>query len=430
MNRLILCLILVFTYVLIFGQTSQICGKVGDPTGNCPGFAGVTVVITNENGDILCETTTSVGGIYCCTINNSEFPIKICPKVKCPFDYNGISTLDLALIQKFILGLPNPSSPDGKWSPFFRLWADANGDGKVTASDLVLLRKYIVGIIQDPTTINICRIISEKCKLQFGSDPYNYQFCLNGCEFVDGPNSGNVNFEIFNIGDVNNTITDSDCTKPLQDDGGEENFRIPNSHSLVYNLNPDKSTSIGFDSYQQLSFLNLSIAIGNLGYQDLVFLINDAEYIIKDGVLHVSYFSQTKNQVLDVKDILIVKDRDADFQYLVSNSVFINNRGDIFGINGNQTKKARRNSLTNATVSENSGNLFLNLDDNLEIDDNSVITIYNTVGELVSRTQIHGKNIEKRIEVGNLNHPNGMYILNIQNSKGNILLSKKFVITK
>ena len=427
MNRLILSLFLVFTYVLIFGQTSQICGKVGDPTGNCPGFGGVTVVITNENGDILCETTTTVGGNYCCTIDNADFPIRICPKVKCSTS-NGLSTLDLVIIQNFILGLPNPASgSNGVYPPDFRFTADVNRDGKVTAQDLVILRKAILGILELP---NYCRIISKNCKAQYGNDPYNYEFCLNGCEWINGPTTGTVDFDLYHIGDVNNSAVDIDCTKPFQNDGEEESFKLPNSLSMVYNLNPDNSISIGFGYYQQLNFLNLSIEIGNLSLDDLIFPISNAEYIIKDGVLHISYFSEAKNQIVGVKDILIIKDRVADFQYLVSNSVFINNKGDIIGIDGNQTKTARRNLLTNTTISENSGNLILNLDDNLEIDDNSVINIYNTVGELVSHIQIQPNNIEKRIEVGKFNHPNGMYILNIQNSKGNILLSKKFVITK
>lgn len=240
----------------------------------------------------------------------------------------------------------------------------------------------------------------------------------------------NINFEIFHVGDVNNSTVDSDCTKPLKDSGGENNFRITNSQSLVYNMNLDKSISIGFSTYQQLNFLTLSIEIGNLSLDDLIFPISNAEYIIKDGVLHVSYFSEAKNQIMGIKDILIVKDRISDFQYLVSNSVFINNRGDIFGIDGKQTKTVLHNSLTNTTVSENSGNLILNLHDNLEIDNNSAINIYNTDGELISHIQIHAKNNEKRIEVGSFNQPNGIYILNIQNSKGNILLSKKFVVTK
>ncbi|MEZ4909383.1 MAG: dockerin type I domain-containing protein [Saprospiraceae bacterium] len=427
MNRLVLSLFLVFNYVLVFGQTSQICGKVTDPTGNCLGFEGITVVITNENGDLLCETTTTVGGNYCCTIDNSDFPIKICPNVKCN-TLNGLSTLDLVIISSFILGIPNPASgSNGIYPPDFRFIADVNGDGKITAHDLSILRKAILGILPLP---NYCRIISKNCKIQYGNDQYNFELCLYGCEWINGPTAGTVDFDLYHIGDADNSAVDIDCTKPFQNDGEEDSFRLPNSLSMVYNLNSDNSISIGFETYQQLSFLNLSIEIGNLSLEDFIFPVSNAEYFIKDGILHIYYFSETKNQIVGVKDILIVKDFVPDFKCLVSKSVLINNRGDIYGIDINQTKTVQRNSLSNTTIYESSGNIILNLDDNLKIDDDTFINIYNVVGELVSHIQIHAKNIEKRIEVGNFNHPNGMYILNIQTSNGNILLSKKFVITK
>ena len=55
-------------------------------------------------------------------------------------DYtNGVSTLDLVLIQRHIfLGLTKLDSPEKL------LAADVNKDGKVTASDLVELRKLIL----------------------------------------------------------------------------------------------------------------------------------------------------------------------------------------------------------------------------------------------------------------------------------------------
>ena len=56
-------------------------------------------------------------------------------------DYtNGVSTLDLVLIQRHILGLTKLDSPEKL------LAADVNKDGKVTASDLVELRKLILSL--------------------------------------------------------------------------------------------------------------------------------------------------------------------------------------------------------------------------------------------------------------------------------------------
>lgn len=54
---------------------------------------------------------------------------------------NGISTLDLVLIQRHILDIESLKSP------YLIIAADANNDGKVTASDLTILRKLILGII-------------------------------------------------------------------------------------------------------------------------------------------------------------------------------------------------------------------------------------------------------------------------------------------
>ncbi|MBK9736814.1 MAG: hypothetical protein IPO92_18385 [Saprospiraceae bacterium] len=58
-------------------------------------------------------------------------------------DINGVSTLDLVMIQRHILGLQSLSSP------YKIIAADANNDGKVTASDLTDIRKLILGITVD-----------------------------------------------------------------------------------------------------------------------------------------------------------------------------------------------------------------------------------------------------------------------------------------
>ena len=55
---------------------------------------------------------------------------------------NGISTLDLVLIQQHILGV-KPFT-----SPYQYLAADANNDSKVTAADLVEIRKLILGVYE------------------------------------------------------------------------------------------------------------------------------------------------------------------------------------------------------------------------------------------------------------------------------------------
>lgn len=54
---------------------------------------------------------------------------------------NGVTTYDLVLIQKHILGIEALSTP------YKLIAADANFDGKVNTADIVLLRKLLLGII-------------------------------------------------------------------------------------------------------------------------------------------------------------------------------------------------------------------------------------------------------------------------------------------
>lgn len=66
---------------------------------------------------------------------------------------NGVSTLDLVMIQRHILGV----------APFNNGYkmvaADVNNDGKVTASDLVVLRKLILGLIAELPNNNSWRFL-------------------------------------------------------------------------------------------------------------------------------------------------------------------------------------------------------------------------------------------------------------------------------
>lgn len=110
---------------------------------------------------------------------------------------NGVSTYDLALISKYILGLAT-------LSPYQLIAADANEDGKVTAFDIVLLRQLILGIITELPKGASWRFI-----------PYDYQFPDPGNPFsppfptrIEVPRSADPSPNYFGffgvkIGDVN-----------------------------------------------------------------------------------------------------------------------------------------------------------------------------------------------------------------------------------
>jgi len=113
---------------------------------------------------------------------------------------NGISTLDLVMIQRHILGLDAFSDPRKV------IAADVDNNGRVSSSDLIALRKGILGIASEfPNGQHSWRFIRADYKFPDLNQPfpfgekYEYQ-TLN-------ENKINQNFFAIKIGDVNQSAT-------------------------------------------------------------------------------------------------------------------------------------------------------------------------------------------------------------------------------
>ncbi len=115
-------------------------------------------------------------------------------------DYlNGVSTLDLVLIQRHLLDLSRLTSP------FNIIAADINNDNKVTASDLVELRKLILGIYTELPNNGSWRFLNSNTPFADASNPFPFN------ERVEISNlshaMANQNFTSVKIGDVNGSAT-------------------------------------------------------------------------------------------------------------------------------------------------------------------------------------------------------------------------------
>ena len=159
-------------------------------------------------------------------------------------DYlNGISTLDLVLIQRHILGLTQLDSP------YKRIAADVNNDGQITAIDLIELRKLILGLttefadvgswifvnadqilnIENPWTYESTRTISD-----LSNDMMNEDFI--------GVKIGDVNGSVIaNVQSVSNESRSSDKVVLKY-----ENLFVRKDDVIELNLTTDRSDLIGF----------------------------------------------------------------------------------------------------------------------------------------------------------------------------------------
>jgi len=96
-------------------------------------------VIVDDN---LCDFTTLLGVLNCVANDNDlsssdtlslTFTTTHTPRT-------GVSTIDLVKIQRHILGLKKFTDPCSVWA------ADVTGDNKINGSDLIELRKFILGV--------------------------------------------------------------------------------------------------------------------------------------------------------------------------------------------------------------------------------------------------------------------------------------------
>ncbi len=121
---------------------------------------------------------------------------------------NGVSTFDLVLISKHILGL----SPFD--TPFKQIAADANHSGSVTTFDIVQLRKLILGFSDTITGNTSWRFADADYVFPKPADPFASVFpeqkVFNGLT----DNLIEQDFVGIKIGDLNHSADPSDAFQP------------------------------------------------------------------------------------------------------------------------------------------------------------------------------------------------------------------------
>lgn len=128
---------------------------------------------------------------------------------------NGVNTLDLVLIQRHVLGLNKFDDP------YKLIAADVNNDKKISASDLLALRKLILGLTKSLTRNTAYRFVPTDHEFEDMDNPYVFPEEVNLGELYD--NKENLDFYAIKIGDVNNSF----------DIGGTNGFRSDETIELM-----------------------------------------------------------------------------------------------------------------------------------------------------------------------------------------------------
>ncbi len=189
---------------------------VQDNAGVCGSNATVAGAVITEMGqgleeahvEIACNAPTGQPPVNLFDVTdvdgkfkfNNAIPIQcnyVLTPVKDNDPLNGVSTYDLVLINKHILGLQPLKSP------YSMIAADANGSGSVTTIDVVELRKLILGIYDELPSSTSWRFVEKSYHFPNPSNPFQEIFPESKWVWNVQSSHPEDDFVAIKVGDVN-----------------------------------------------------------------------------------------------------------------------------------------------------------------------------------------------------------------------------------
>jgi hypothetical protein len=138
-NTLITLVVLCLCSATVYAQTATISGQI--TRLNDSPVSGIVVHLLNWNEGLIAVDTTDTQGAYAFSGLTTGQEYTIVPQDNQEVSYlQDVSTLDLVIAARIILGIQLPESP------FVYVAGDVNSSGSLTTLDLIMMRKLILGI--------------------------------------------------------------------------------------------------------------------------------------------------------------------------------------------------------------------------------------------------------------------------------------------
>ena len=192
--------------------TAYLEGPV-EPALNCISFTGQAAIaghILNENGETVEEVHITIDGYEMTPEVTGADGVFMFEEIPLDGDYmitpeknndpiNGITTFDIVLLGKHILGLQPLDSP------YKLIAADINHSGTISAYDMVLLRQIILGVKHDFTNNTSWRFIDADYEFLNPTNPFEENY-PEAYEIKDlSEDMMSLDFVAVKVGDLNNT---------------------------------------------------------------------------------------------------------------------------------------------------------------------------------------------------------------------------------
>ncbi|MCC6280252.1 MAG: T9SS type A sorting domain-containing protein, partial [Saprospiraceae bacterium] len=163
--------------------------------------ASVELVVASGTGQTILTDQSDVSGAFqfpAAVPMNSDYTLT---PTKDDNPLNGVTTYDLVLISKHILGL------EPLTTPYKMIAADANRSGSITTYDIVEFRKLILGIYEELPANTSWRFVDKTFSFPNPANPFQSQFPENISVQNVVANQLAEDFVGVKVGDVNGTVT-------------------------------------------------------------------------------------------------------------------------------------------------------------------------------------------------------------------------------
>lgn len=370
-------------------------------SGNSATYEGL------QYGELLFDCTDEVSDsypdiqhLYCAAEGDFTTP----PALYSNENYlDGVSTLDLVLIQRHILGLSNLDSDLKIYA------ADVSNSGTVSAIDLVILRRLILGVWNTlPNHSSVVGIVNTNT-----INPYPFPY---------------AEYTLVKIGDVNGSATiglqseDQSENRSIVTLGVEDiqlnknqTYTIPVTARDLPNLVGLQST-IEWDS-KRLDIVNITKGVLDIQAEDVnkayqekglmsfLWMSAEANIIEEDDVLFYLHLNARDHVILSdvlslgstiTKNVSITEDLQSVTPTIVFNKSNINNQ--VLAYPNPASNQINFQTIDNETVQ---------------------VSLMNTQGMVVMKNQIKGSG---KLDVHDV--PNGVYIYEITNLNGDAVINK------
>ena len=268
-----------------------------DPNGFCPnGITEGTVegLVLTENNQQVNNVKITLEGSGFEPIMTDDFGVYAFPVMETGGVYmvqaerdtdilEGVSTLDLIMIQRHILGIGELDSP------YKHIAADINNSKSITGIDLIELRKVLLGILPEFPNNESWRLLDQDYQFDTNDDPLDQDF--NESLPID-PFLGDLtaDFVGVKIGDVNSSWTNDDLVGPTAESRSNRTIQFSTadlSEGLISFTSMSNVKSYGLQLELQMPY-NSNI----FNVTSDLFDVNDAHWTYRNGKLMISISSQ------------------------------------------------------------------------------------------------------------------------------------------